>query len=263
MNFYPEDYIVEVTVPFIDVNGASIVPTAMRAALYDGDDALITDMGTIPIVPSSGSHLVTILAGFNALSDDSIREARVLRIELDTAQGIVRKSLAYIVEAEQTVRPLVNSFMGFANAEMLALDYVNLTGWQSSDEVRRRAALVEAYKRIIQIPMVFYPRDELGNPIQNLPNALTRDTWLNMTQISYDGLPPHFKQALRSAQLLEASEILTGDTISRKQKAGIISETIGESSVTLNRAVVDYGLSKQALSALAGYIDTTIRIARI
>lgn len=263
MNFYPEDYIVQVTVPFTDANGASVTPIAMRAALYDGDETLINDMGTIAIMPLSGSHIVTILAMFNALSGTNTREARVLRIELDTTQGIIRKALPYVIEAEQTVLPLVNSFMGYASAEVLAMDYVNLVGWQSSTEVRRRAALTEAYKRIIQIPMRFYTRDAQGNPIQDLPETLSRDTWLTMTKPIYDALPLHFRQALRSAQILEASEILTGDTISRKQKAGIISETIGESSVTLNKSIVDYGLSKQALTALSGYIDTTIRISRV
>lgn len=262
MNFYPEDYIVEVTVPFTDMNGASVTPTDLRAALYDGDETLITDMGSLPFTLSAGQKVVTILAAFNALSGSNIREARTLRVEMDTAQGIVRKSLSYVIEAEQTVRPLVNSFMGYASAEVLAMDYTNLLGWQTADETKRRAALVEAYKRIIQLPMIYYPRDNLGNPINELPSRLNRDTWLNMTDVTYASLPPHFRSALRAAQLLEASEILTGDTVARKHRSGIISETIGESSVTLNKSAIDYGMSRQALTALAGYIDTTLRITR-
>lgn len=262
MNFYPEGYIVNVTVPFTDLNGTSVTPTAMRAALYDGDDQLIADMGSLAITPADGQREVTILAQLNDLPEGAVRAARVLRVELDTASGTIHKSLTYVIEAEQTVRLLVNSFQGYGAAEVRAMDFVNLTGWAASDETRRRAALVEAYKRLIQLPMVYYPRDEMGAPITTLPYKLDRDIWLTMTPTAFNALPPHFREALRNAQVLEASEILTGDGLARKQRAGIISETIGESSVTLNKAVANFGLSTPALAALSGYIDTTVRITR-
>ena len=263
MLFYPEDYTVDVVVPFTDKNGAAITLTAFRAALYDGDGELLIDYGSMPFTQADGQKTVTILATLNQLAtENTLREARVLRVEMDTPAGTVRKSLSYVIEAEQTVKVLVNSFQGYANAEILAIDYVNLTAWAASDEVRRRAALVEAYRRLIQIPMKYLPVDINQNTLSDIETSISRQKWLQMTLVEYNALPEHFRRALRTAQVLEANEILSGDAISRKHRAGVITETIGESSVTLNMATADYGLSRPALAVLVGYLDTSIQIAR-
>jgi hypothetical protein len=263
MLFYPEDYTVEVIVPFTDKNGAPITLTAFRAALYDGDGELLIDYGNLPFTQLDGQKTVTVLAALNQLAtENTLREARVLRVEMDTAAGTVRKSLSYVIEAEQTVKVMVNSFQGYESAEIQALDFVNLTAWLASDETRRRAALVEAYRRLIQIPMKYLPVDINQNTLSGIETTISRSDWIEMTLVEFNELPDHFRRALRTAQVLEANEILSGDSISRKHRAGIITETIGESSVTLNKASADYGLSRPALAVLVGYLDNRITIAR-
>jgi hypothetical protein len=262
MNFYPEGYIVEVVVPFTDLNNQPIAPTALRAALYDGEETLITDFGAISIVGASGSKTITIAANFNNLTD-LVREARVLSVEMDTAAGTVRKRHSYVIEAEQTLEIMTNTFLTYESAEISVMDFVNMTGWVAADETRRRAAMVEAYNRIVRIPMKYAPRDDLGQPITEFETVIDRDGWMVMTKDAFNMLPSHFRRALRLAQVAEANELLMGDSIGRRHRSGIITETIGESSMTLRGGQIDYGLSQSALAALSGYINYNLRITRV
>ncbi len=262
MNFYPEGYTVEVTVNFTDLNGSPVTPTGMTAALYDGEEVLIQDFGSLVIAPGSTSRVVVIGSAFNNLSGSEPRELRVLKAVLTTAFGNITHTLAYAIEDEQTVQIMTNSFMTPFQAEIIAADHVNLNGWDAADSTRRRAALVEAYRRIIAIPMRYNLRNELGQEIPNEERFISRDAWTEMTAEAFRELPSRLQRALKMAQLLEANELLAGDSVTRKHRAGVISETIGESSITLRGGRVDYGLSAQALSALAGYIWFNNKIAR-
>lgn len=262
MNFYPEDYIVEVVVPFTNLNGEPVTPIAMRAKLLNGDDVVLNDFGDISIQSGSGQRVITIAAIFNAIEDGNIREARILKVELDTASGTIFKRHSYAIEAEQTLEVMTNTFQSFESAEIAAINYVNLTGWNTASETRRRAALVESYGRIVSIPMKYSPRDDTGAAILSCEQRIAREDWVEMTRDDFTLLPTHFKRALRAAQLLEANELLAGDSIGQRHRAGIVTETIGESSMTLRAGRIDYGLSQPAMSALAGYISFNIGVAR-
>lgn len=263
MNFYPEAYIVEVVVPFTDLNGVAIVPTDMRAKLFDGEDTLLEDFGSISVAGASGEKTVTIAAIYNELRGDELREARVLKVELDTASGVVQKRHSYVIEAEQTLEIMTNTFQTFETAMITAANYVNLSGWNAAEEVHQRAALVEAYGRICSIPMKFCPRDDLGQNTLADEQMISRAGWLEVSKDAFSAFPTHFRKSLRAAQLLEANELLTGDAVGRRHRAGIITETIGESSVTLRAGQINYGISQTALSVLSGYVVFSVKLTRV
>lgn len=263
MNFYPDGYTVEVTVPFTDLNGLPVTPTALEAFLSDGEGVVVIDFGSMPFVPGDGLKLISIPGVFNEMSGDALREARVLKVRITTAAGIVTKSLSYILETEQTLEVMVNSFLTFETAEILSKDFVNFSGWTTASDERKRAALVEAYRRICAIPMRYTLRDDAGNVLEATERRILRADWLDIDADYFrQDFPSHFQRALRLAQIIEANEMLSGDSVLRKQRAGVVSETIGESSVTLQASKVDLGLSNATLQALAGYIWFNNRIAR-
>jgi hypothetical protein len=263
MNFYPEAFIVELTVPFTDLNDSPITPTALRAKLFDGEDTLLEDFGTIDISGVSGQKTITIASIYNELTDDEIRQARVVKIELDTPSGTIFKRHSYVVEAEQTLEIMTNTFQTFETAQITAANYVNLSAWTSSDETRQRAALSEAYGRICSIPMKYCPRDDLGQNTLSSEQHITRAGWLDVSKDAFSALPTHFRKALRAAQLLEANELLAGDSAGRRHRAGIVTETIGESSVTLRSGQINYGVSQNTLAALAGYVAFNVKLTRV
>lgn len=262
MKFYPENFNVEVIVGFTDLNGQVVTPTAVSAALHDGEDELIVDFGSLPFDPAEGSKSIIIPPAFNLLEDGELRSARILRVALQTDAGTIRRSHSYVIEAEQRLVVMTNTFQTYEAAEIAALDVPNVSGWNVATEDRRKAALVEAFQRLTSIPMKYAHRDHENRLRMEAETIIERDQWEEVTAELFAEFPTHFKKALRKAQFIEANELLQGDAATKKHRAGIITETIGESSVTLRGGRVDYGVSTQTLSALAGYIYFNMRIAR-
>lgn len=262
MKFYPEDYDVTLEVAFVDLNGAPITPTAVRAELYDGEDTLLQDLGSLPIDVGDTSKTIVIPRQFNVLGDGELSAARIVRIELETAAGVIRRAFSYVVEGEFRLEIMQNTFQTYEAAELAARNQVNTSGWSAADEERRKAALIEAFNRLVQIPMKYALRDADGRLVLEQETHIARDQWIEVTAGDFGEFPAHFKRALRAAQFAEANELLQGDAAGRKHRAGIITETIGESSVTLRAGKIDYGISQAALAHLAGYIHFNIRIAR-
>ncbi|PZR92256.1 MAG: hypothetical protein DI537_13800 [Stutzerimonas stutzeri] len=272
MKFYPEDFDVEVVVPFTDLNGAPIVPTTVSAALFNGDDEQLVDFGNLPLEDGATSKAIVVPRAFNVLEDGELRTSRILRIALNTPAGAVRRSHSYILEAEQRLVPMTNTFMSYDAAEIAALDTPNTSGWNVATEDQRKAAMVEAFARITNIPMRYSPLtttqqqssgwDRLVSSELNSEHYIARDQWSEITPELFADLPSHFRKALRRAQFIETNELLQGDNVAKKHRAGIVTETIGESSVTLRAGRIDYGISQQTMAALAGYIHYNMRIAR-
>lgn len=261
MKFYPEDFTVEVVVGFTGLNGEVVTPTAISAVLYDGEDQVIVDFGSLPFVPTEGAKSIMIPAQFNALEADELRAPRILRVELTTAGGVIRRSHSYVIEVEQRLEIMTNTFLSYEAAELAALDIPGTSGWAVASEEQRKAALVEAFRRLTMIPMKYTVRDALGE-LTSEEVRIARDQWADLTYADMTTLPSHFRKAIRRAQVIEANELLQGDAIAKKRRSGIITETIGESSVTLSTGRADYGVSSQTMAALAGYIYFGMRIAR-
>lgn len=262
MRFYPEGTGVEVVVNFTDDQGAAVEPTRIDAVLYDGEGDVLETFENVQFEAEETSTPILIPALYNNLEDGETRAARVLRIEIHTAGGIIRRSHKYAIEAEQRLELMVNTFMTYETAEIVALDIPNLTGWATATEDARKGALVEAFRRITMLPMKYAFRDVDGRLMEESERHIARDVWPELTADDFAEFPRHFRQALRRAQVIEANELLQGDNLSRKRRAGIVTETIGESSMTLRTDRVDYGMSPQTLATLTGYIHFNMRIAR-
>lgn len=268
MKTYPENYQVVASVGFTDLNGDAVIPTAVNAALYDGDDELVVDFGSLPFVVADGKKDVVIAAAFNILGAGELEAARILRTELVTAEGSVRRSFSYIIAGETRLELMVNTFLTMEAAELMVRNMPNMSGWANADEEKRYAALIESFNRMTRIPMKYGdeellvdvdPRDRL---LVRTETVITREAWLTLDAAGYAAFPAAFKKALRTAQITEANEILEGDEYGRRHRAGVISETVGESSVMLRGGAIDYGVSALSMKALAGYIFFNYRVVR-
>ena len=266
MKLYPENYQVAVDFGFTDLNGADIVPTEVRAVLYDGNDELVVDFGSLPFTPADGHKEIVIPAAFNVLGAGELSAARILRVALVTAAGTIRRSHSYLIEGDFRLALMVNSFQSMEAAEILARDMVNLSGWAAATDDRRYAALIDAFNRLTRIPMKFkvneptdiYRRSEAFAE----ETVILRSAWPDITEDEFLTWPAYFRKALRQAQLAEANEQLEGDPIGKKHRAGVISETIGESSIMLRGGKIDHGVSQASLGFLSGHIYYNHRIAR-
>jgi hypothetical protein len=271
LKFYPEDYIVEVVVKFTDLNGAAVTPTAVSAVLYDGNDTEVVDFGSLPFDASEGQKSISIPKEFNRLADGENRAARILRVGIETEQGTIPRSFSYAIESDQRLVLLTNTFVTLEAAEFMALDTPNVTGWNVASDDQKLAALTEAYRRLTRIPMRF-PTYAPGTGFDSFntiaprelleETVIERDMWDDITGEQFNDFPIAFKKAVRRAQFVEANELLQGDNVAKKHRQGIVTETIGESSVTLRDGRIDYGIGSETLKALTGYIYFNMRIRR-
>jgi len=262
MKVYPENSTPQLNVPFTDLNGDPLTPLEVIAHVYDQDDALLGDLGDIAFDAASGSTILTVPAEFNQLAAGEIFTVRTVRVELINAEQAVMRETAYILQGASRIELLKNSFLSLAMAEAMARDQVNVSGWTVAPEQQRIAALIEAFGRLISIPMRYARKNSFNRLVQEDEVVIRRDEWLELTTEAWNAFPVHFRTALRRAQFIEANELLQGDTIAQRHRAGIASETIGESSVTLRAGKVDFGVSSQTLSALAGYVYFNNRVER-
>lgn len=273
MNFYPENQIVEVVVPFTDLNDQTIVPTAISAVLFDGEDEVLMSFGQVAFDASGAEVSIIVPSIANTLQGDDLQEVRRLEVTITHGTGSFKTSKSYVIEAEQSLQIMRNSFMTYETALMTSRQFVNMTAFSTATDERRRAALVEAFYRITDLPMIY--------SISTLPVAqdvtssdgvservykISRATWKYIDADAFQTqFPTHFKRALRAAQLAEADDLLQGNVIARKHAQGIATETIGESSVTLRQGFgsgVTASIGTAALTLLSGYIDRTMKIGR-
>jgi hypothetical protein len=221
----------------------------------------------LPFDVSEGKKTIIIPAEFNVLGEGERSAARILRVVLVTMDGDIKRSTSYLVESEFRLAVMQNSFMTIEAAEILARDVPNLSGWRAAGDDERHAALIEAYNRLTRIPMRFRVVDPaadvpLESDIYAEETIILRSAWIDISVEEFNAWPLFFRRSLRQAQLIEANELLEGDDVTKRVRAGIISETIGESSVTLRAGHVDFGLSRPTLSCLAGLIYYNHRIVR-
>ena len=267
MNSFPENYNVSIKVPFKDLNGTDVLPSVVRARLFDGKGQPVVDFGSLPFDPALHEKDIQVPAAFNQLAIGNFEEVRVLKVELTTASGVIRQSYRYLIQGERQLVVLENSFMTLDEAILSARRLNNIDAWNSASEESRFTALNEAYSRITNLPLKISTetvgsRYDTVEPVYTSTTYIRRDNWENMELGTFNAFPGRFLSALKTAQIIEANEILSGDEIGRRHRAGIISETIGESSVMLRGGTMDFGISTAAMRALTGYVYVGGRVGR-
>lgn len=255
---------ITIVVPFTDSAGNEVVPYAVILNLYDNDGEHMVSY--VPIVPAPGDTSVSIEVQSleNTIPLDVLTESRTIRAEfMFPTPGSIFKYVTYAIRQEQRLVVMVNSFIGYEAALVQAHGMVNLTGFTLSTEDKQVAALSEAFRRITRIPLRYFATDEFNRSMRAEETIIEPQMWAHITPAEFKAMPENFRRALIEAQIVEANELAQGDTYTRRHRAGVRSETIGESSVTLQAgAFVDTGVSSQTMSILRGFVYKTMRIAR-
>lgn len=260
MNFYPENYDVVISVPYTDATGTEVTPISASAVLLDGDDTEVVNLGALNV--SNPSVNVTVAGANNTLEPEERFAIRIIEVSMVYSAGTIKRRFSYAIETDVPLALMKNTFMSYEYAQLVETEFFGKTGWVASDEGARKTALVEAYNRLTRIPMKWSPRDADGMPDRTVENIIERDMWVEIDTDAFSVFPTHFKRALRRAQFVEANALLQGDTIAAKRREGILSETIGESSMRISDSMVDYSVSSETLDILTGYIHFNMRIGR-
>lgn len=264
MKAYPEDFSVIVEIPLTDLNGDPLTDILdITGTLHDAEDRIVEDAIPVPFMSGDSQVELTIHGSLNRLDPREVKSARVLRVAIETTQGTIRKSFSYLIVGDVRLEMMVNSFMSEEMVDLMVGDMTSLSGWTSAPTEQRISALVEAYNKVTRIPLRFFERDEDGRQLRTADHIILPHMWSAITPAKFLTYPDDFKSALRRAQITEANELLQGDGLMRRHRGGVVSETIGESSVTLKPgSVIDYGMSSQTMNCLRGFVYSVVKIAR-
>jgi hypothetical protein len=276
IKLYPENYDVAIDVLFTDNSGAPLNVTGVSASVRDGDDRELADFGEIPFDLADGKVTITVPANLNVLGEGELSAARTLRAYIGNGTIVFPRFLSYIIEAESRLEILNNTFLTLPAAEILARDNPRLKGWAAADDEKKSAALINAYTRLSRVQLRYAkPRAEadVATTIRTYdPTRLYRedcdvvirpgDWGSRFTKEDFLAMPADFRKALRLAQLVEANEVLTDNPFEARHRAGVISETVGESSIMLRGGKLELGVSTETLRALTGFVYYNVRLAR-
>jgi hypothetical protein len=260
---YPENTEVTVTV---DLPANATLSAVTRTVL---DETGVGISPSQPVsLPAPGDVTIDITISANLNVSPGRRAARVVQVSFATDKGIFTSQVIYVIAKPDQLIPLENTFVSSAEAALTRLDMPALDGWDASDETNRNAALITAHRSLCKLSYryknnaaILQSRVTWGEPessgyiyIVDI-ESLAAEEWAQV--------PILVRQALQRAQMAEADVLLKGDPVGDKRRAGIVSETVGESSMFLKQTPeVRMGVSAEALEHLAGYIFRQTRIAR-
>jgi len=270
MKNYPVGTAVTLRIPLIDLNGDPVTPTGLFARVTDEHGVERVPEAEVAVSEGATDVEFTVPASANALPDGAVDGARTVTIRIETDAGTFTSEETYLLLAPVRLVIMDNSFQTYEQAVLEASRIPGLEGFAGASKVEQTRALMEAYRRLTKLGYrVRRPEDvdpqnvmyELGSYYQTITprrwDALTLDHYLTQ-------LPEPFRQALRRAQVVEANEILRHDPIGEKRRAGLLSESIGESSMMFRSGVrpLDLGVSTAALNELAGYVEMRMTLTR-
>jgi len=271
MNTYQSGTIVTVVMPLVDSSNNPVVPLSVSFRVLDELDAVLIAQTFLTVALGDTGISVQIPAEFNTLSPPSINTndgansgnpvisltgLREVEMTMITTTGSIISKAQYIIKNFATSLVLLqNSFQTFNLAILTSSNMPNIDGWNAAADNDL------GY-------FVRWPRDPDAQNYLNWYNSrneiIVPRLWQVMTtQRWYAYYPEAFRQAMRSAQVAEADQILQGDIIAKKRKEGLFSEKIGESSVMFRAGKpLDMGISREALEYISGYVDMKLTITR-
>lgn len=258
MNVYRDGTTVKLTIPLTTDSG-ELIPSLVSVAYR------VVDHNNVEVVPHTavadftpGDSSVTLtIAGANNAVGTARRVLRIVEVATtDDAGTVLYLNSVYAVETAELLTKGVNSYQSYGAALITALDMPALDAWEAANERSRTQAMIEAYHR-------------LGKLVYRIPYRLISGDIVslnNWTQTEFDKLPEPFLTALRRAQLCEANIILegnAGDSVQKLREEGLMSKTVGESSMMFRpgqplKLLVD----RKTLDILSGFVSFSLVIGR-
>jgi hypothetical protein len=268
MDTYVAGSDVIVSIFVTDVDGNAIVPTALAVSVKDEDDnILVPETSISSFNPSDSQYDYTVLATHNVITKAD--GGRVVTLKITTASGVFYSNVFYILRSVDKLLVPINSFASELKLRLVASKVPNLDEWNMATEDEKYLALVSAHRKLdnFRFKMGRYASDL--SRIINWPGEkvseiiISRGSLSRMTKESFMELPERFREALVYGQIVEANSILKGDQSDELGVSGLLSRTVGESSMMFRSIKpVNYGLSKDTLVYLAEFLDSSIGIGR-
>lgn len=252
-----------VSVDFPTVDGETVAPTAVSFVVADAVGNVVVDKTDITLDPNAGTTLtIGVNPEFNIVPDDKTRDLRVMTLTFESPLGHHTVVARYVIEKAEKLVLMDNSWQTYNEAILTRLDLPALNGWDAADEASHIPALVTAHDRMCRLSYRYLMNQNAVMYDRNDPYWIVSGVRY-LKEEDFHKWPKDFQNALRRAQLYEADQILQGDPVGEKRRQGVVSETIGESSMFFNaRPPLRLALCVSAMEVLSNYIHKSRRIGR-
>lgn len=261
------------TISVVDDAGNKIDGVSASWELFDDRGVSITAGAIADFDATADAVTFEVDAASLALPANATSAGREIVVSLTLADGDkVELRDYFLVVSAQPLALMQNSFVTYPEALALRQEFGKLDGWDVNERARQASALTEAYRRLCRMSFrapgyrnsqnnVGYAA--FGTGIEETLFGGNRCRVSTLTLEEFDALPEPFRRAMKRAQLAEADALLGGDPIGDKRKAGIISETVGESSAFFqSKPYLNLPISRQAYEEVKRYVFLKIKIQR-
>jgi hypothetical protein len=267
MNSYLAGTSVTLTIPLLDLSGAALAPSEVSYTVSDGEGAELISPTAIELEEGQTSVVIEIAGEINALQAGSGVEARVVSLLVTTEEGTSRLEDAYLVKATSLLIVPQTSFQSWAQAQAELLQMMTLHNFSSATREQQEAAMIEAYVRLTrftyEIVEGYDAFEQINWPGEGNAYVIRSVDWADMTQAEFEVYPGRFRQALRRAQIAEADDVLQASSPDDKRRMGLLSESVGESSMMFRTGKpVDLGASAAALKYIGRYVRRGAQLRR-
>lgn len=254
-------------------NGVLITPTSVSVkVLNDNEETVFTSALPLPSVGAT-SISITLSSSNNIVPDGTPFSLRTVQTKFVTASGEYTDRQAYIVKSLNPLIRLNNSFITLNETVSTRYTLNTLDGWDAASEDQRIAALISAYKNMVQLryryPLGSQSQSRIVDFFGTFVDSFSGRAYAVLADITsytpsdYNSWPTAFKEALKRAQMVEANSILKGDPVTAKRLQGIVAEGIGESNMRFRDVPeIQTPVSKEALQHLRGFINSSIMVGR-
>lgn len=269
MRTYPAGVKVQLTIPFRDLNGDPVAPSTVRVRVLDAAGVEMTPYQSLTFDAGDVEMDVEVPASVNALASGMARDIRVVELEMVTGDGTYHARQRYALAASQGLVILKNSFQTYEQALLEIMEMPRLDGWIAAQEADHVAAMCEGFFRLTRIGyrIAHFTASDMPPAGADFwtDELIPPRYWPHMTEQRFfsDRYTERFRQALRRAQIAEANQILQGDPVKRRRQSGVMSESVGESSMFFRPGKpLMLGVSEEALQYLTGYLDMKLTTTR-
>ncbi|WP_345756166.1 hypothetical protein [Klebsiella variicola] len=265
----------DVTLRFsLDVMSAASTTYSVK----DASGKIITSGVNVPVTDGQMFVAVTIPGSVNALEERE-RDLRRVTLSVDAGGVFINKEQQYIVLRSFELSVPGQSFISIADAQLQAIDMLNGGSLLSGSEGDLRRQLIEATRRVksmsFSVRRIFgidwddYDRPQNMLATSTLPfrwaGQYTSDIvdWSKLSDEDFMEFPESFRSALALAVVNEASEIAGGNDIQRAREDGIVSESIGETTIAYRQGKSAVStVSRTTWRILLKYMDNRVIVRR-
>lgn len=252
----------KITLP-LEHDGSSMNLTGVSFSLYENAN-LVSGPTVLPHHGHTANGIYThdVPANLNIISGTTeVKSVFRANYTFTSALGSQVVNVRYIVEKQDTLIHMTNTFQTLSEAYLVASDMTDLDIWLSASEDYQVNSLKTAYDKIARMSFRF-ERDSKEYLDHNRSYGYIHDM-TDAEPSDWASFPADFKLAIRKAQVIEANQVLQGSEVEDKRRSGIISETIGESKMFFNsRIPVRLPISRAAMNVLSKFIYKSNKIGR-